>query len=107
MASLGTFLLLSAFVACSYAAVVSVVGAVPGVGARRRRRPQPAAAELLDGDPSAVAVHRLRRHDDSVRVLHRGADYGPSRRLVAARGAPLDDGQLAVPVAGPHTGDDL
>src|SRR6185369_10722780 len=32
----------------------------PGLGAARRLRPQPAAAELLDGDPSAVALHGLR-----------------------------------------------
>ena len=30
-------------------------------------------------------------HDDPVRVRHRGAHHRPSRRLVAARRAPLDD----------------
>ena len=76
-------------------------------GAGRRRRAEPAAAELLDGDPSAVALHRLRRHDDSVRVRHRGAHHRPPRRLVAARRAPLDDVQLAVPVVRPDARDDL
>ena len=39
-----------------------------GDGAARRLRPQSAAAELLDGDPSAVALHRLRQRDGAVRV---------------------------------------
>ena len=34
-------------------------------GAGGRQRAQPAAAELLHGDPSAVALHGLRRDDDS------------------------------------------
>ena len=42
-------------------------------GAGGRGGPEPAAAELLHGDPSADAVPRLRRHDDSVRVRHRRA----------------------------------
>ena len=36
--------------------------------ARRRRRAEPAAAELLHGDPPAIALSRLRRHDDPVCV---------------------------------------
>ena len=59
--------------------------------------PEPAAAELLHGDPSADALPRLRRHDDSVRVRHRGARHRAARRLVAARRAPLDDDGVAVP----------
>ena len=42
-------------------------------------------------DPSAVALHGLRRDDDPVRVRHGGAHHRAPRRLVAARGAPLDD----------------
>ena len=39
----------------------------------------------------------LRRDDDPVRVRHRGARDRTARRLVAARGAPLDDDGVAVP----------
>ncbi len=71
------------------------------------RGAEPAAAELLHGDSSAVALHGLRRDDDSVRVRHRGAHHRPPRRLVAARRPPLDDVQLAVPVVRPDARDDL
>ena len=76
-------------------------------GAGRRRGAEPAAAELLHGDSSAVALHGLRRHDDPVRVRHRRAHHRPPRRFVAARRPPLDDVQLAVPVLRPHARDDL
>ena len=46
----------------------------------RGRRPESAAAELLDGDPSAVALHRLRERDRAVRVRRRGADHRQTRR---------------------------
>src|SRR6185436_19137997 len=69
---------------------------LPDGRAARRRRPEPAAPELLHGDSSAIAVHRIRRHDDSVRVRHRGADHRTAGRFVAARCAPLDDVRLAV-----------
>ena len=48
---------------------------VPDERAGRRRGAEPAAAELLDGDPSAVALHGLRRHDHPVRVRHRRAHH--------------------------------
>ena len=70
-------------------------------------RPEPAAAELLHGDPPADHVPRLRRPDDPVRVRHGGADHRPPRRLVAARRAPLDDDLVAVPVVRPRPRDDL
>ena len=44
-----------------------------GDRAARWLRPQPAAAELLDGDPSAVALHRLRQRRGAVRVRVRRA----------------------------------
>ena len=74
-------------------------------GAGRREGVESASPELLHGDPSAIALHRLRRDDDSVRVRDRGADHRASRRLVAARGAPLDDDRLAVPVVRPDARD--
>ena len=45
--------------------------------------------------------------DDPVRVRHRGAHHRAPRRLVAARGAPLDDVRLAVPVVRPDARHDL
>ncbi len=68
---------------------------VPDAGARRRPGVEPAAAELLHGHPSAVALRRPGRHDDPVRVRHRRADHRPPGRRVAARGAALDDDRLA------------
>ena len=41
----------------------------------RRRRAEPAAPELLHGDPSAHHVPRVRRPDDPVRLRHGGADH--------------------------------
>ena len=67
----------------------------------------PAAAEPVHGDPPAVALHGSGRHDGAVRVRDRGAHHRPPRRLVAARGAPLDDVLLVLPVARPDPGDDL
>ena len=80
---------------------------VPDDGAGRRRGAEPAAAELLHGDPPAVALHGLRRHDDPVRVRHGGAHHRPPRRLVAARRPPLDDVRVAVPVVRPDARHDL
>ena len=76
-------------------------------GARRRRGAESAAAELLHGDSSAIALHGIRRDDDPVRVRHRGARHRPPRRLVAARRPPLDDVRLAVSVVRPHPRHDL
>ena len=78
---------------------------VPRTGAGRREGAEPAPPELLHGDPSAVALHGLRRDDDPVRVRHGGADHRAPGRLVAARGAPLDDDRLAVPVVRPDARD--
>ena len=75
---------------------------VPHHAAGRRQGPEPAAPELLDGDPSAVALHRLRRRDDSVRVRHRRARVGPPRRHVARLGARVDADLLRLPLARPH-----
>jgi hypothetical protein len=75
---------------------------VPHGEPHRGRRAQPAAAELLHGDPPADDVSRLRRADDPVRVRHGGAHHRVSRRLVAARGAALDDDLVAVPVDRPR-----
>ena len=72
---------------------------VRGHDAGRRQGTEPAPPELLHGDPSAVALHRLRRDDDPVRVRHGGAHHRASRRRVAARRAALDDDRLAVPDA--------
>ncbi len=80
---------------------------VPHGRAHRRRGAEPAAAELLHGHPPADHVPGLRRPDDSVRVRHGGAHHRPPRRLVAARGAPLDDDLVAVPVGRPRPRHDL
>ena len=45
------------------------------VHAARGLGPEPAAAELLDDDPSAVALHRLRLDDGAVRVRDGGARH--------------------------------
>ncbi len=76
-------------------------------GSARRRGAQPAAAELLDGDPPADALHRVRRHDDPVCVRHGGADHRPPRRRLAARRPPLDDVRVAVPLVRAGARDDL
>ena len=44
-------------------------------GAGRRARAQPAASELLHGDPPAVALYRVRGDDDPVRVRVGGLDH--------------------------------
>ena len=41
--------------------------------------PQSAAAELLDGDSSAVALYRLCQRQRAVRLRRRGADHRPPR----------------------------
>ena len=64
---------------------------------RRRRRPQPASAELLDGDPSADPLHGLRRLVGAVRDSGRRAHHRPPRQRVGPRGAPLVDDRLDVP----------
>ena len=46
------------------------------VGAARGFRPEPAAAELLDGDSSAVALYGLRQRERAVRVRSGGTDHG-------------------------------
>ena len=66
---------------------------VPRRATARRHRAEPAAAELLDGHPSAVALHRVRGDDDPLRLLHRGAGHRASRRCVAARRAAPDRDQ--------------
>ena len=65
--------------------------------ARPKAGAEPAAPELLHGDPSADHVPGLRRPHHSLRVRHGGAHHRPPRRLVAARHAPLDDDRVAVP----------
>ena len=80
---------------------------LPGRHSARRAGAEPAAAERLHGHPPAVAVHRLRGDDDSVRVRHGGPGHRVPGRLVAARRSALDDGELAVPVARPHARHDL
>ncbi len=69
----------------------------PHRNAAGRQRPEPAAAEHLHGHPSAVAVHRPGRDDDTVCLRHGGADHRASRRRVAARGAALDDVRVVLP----------
>ena len=73
----------------------------------RRRGAEPGAAELLDGHPSAVALHGFCRHDDPVRVRDRGAHHRSPRRLVAPRRAPLDDVRVALPLLRSHARHDL
>ena len=63
---------------------------------------QPAPAEPVHGDASAVAVPRVRVGDGAVRLRPGGAHHRQPRRLVAAVDAPLDDRELVLPVAGPH-----
>ena len=73
----------------------------------RRRGPEPAAPELLHGDPPADDVPGVRRAHDSVRLRHGRAHHRLPRRLVAARRAPLDDDRVAVPVGRPRPRHDL
>ena len=54
---------------------------VPHAAARRRAGAQPAAPELLHGDPPAVALHGAGGDDDPVRLRHGGADHRPPGRL--------------------------
>ena len=67
-----------------------------------RPRAEPAAPEFLHGHPSAVALRRLRRHDDPVCLRHRGAGDRPPGRLLAPRGPALDDDGVAVPLVRSH-----
>ena len=80
---------------------------LPVLGTGRGARPEPAAPERLHGDPPAGPVRRVRGHDHPVRVRPGGADHRAPRRFLAARRAPLDDGELAVPVVRPHARHDL
>ena len=68
---------------------------------------EPAAAERVHGDPSAVALYRVRRHDDPVCVRHGGADHRTSRRCLASRSAALDDVRVDFPVVRAHARHDL
>ena len=79
--------------------------------ARRRPRPEPAAAGPGHGDPPADALHGLRRLLGGVLVRRRGADRRQPRRHLGALDAPLDHGRLDLPhprhrarqLAGPTT----
>jgi hypothetical protein len=68
---------------------------------RRRRRPQPTASELLDGDPSAVPLHGVRRLVRPVRHPDCRSHHGAPRQRVGSRRASLVDDRLDVPVAWP------
>ena len=67
----------------------------PRVHASERPRAQPAPAELLDGDPPAGALQRVRRDGGAVRVCRGRADEAGLRQLDQARhsvaGVRLDD----------------
>ena len=52
-------------------------------------------------------LHRLRGDDHPVRLRHGGAHHRPPGRFLAARGPPVDDGELAVPEPRPHARHDL
>ena len=73
----------------------SVRSAVPA-GARGPR-PESAAAGSGHGDPSADALHGLRRLLRRVRVRDRGAARRPARRDLGALVAAVDDGRVGVP----------
>ena len=60
-------------------------------------RPEPAAAILDDGDPSADAVPRLRRLHGAVRLRDGIADHQAARRRVDSHDSPLDHRHLDVP----------
>src|SRR5713101_8456722 len=63
------------------------------------RRPgfESAAPELLDGDSSAVALHRLRKRERAVRLRRGGADIRPSRRHVDSQYPPMGNLLLVLP----------
>ena len=65
----------------------------PAAGRRRRPRPESAAAGPGHGDPSADALHGLRRILGRVCVRHRGAARRQARRGVGALDAAVDDGR--------------
>ena len=69
------------------------------VPARRGRGPEPAAPELLDDDPPAVALHGLRERVGAVRVRDRGARDRAARRPVDPHDAALDALRLVLPLA--------
>ncbi len=64
---------------------------------RRRHGPQPAAAVLGDGHPSAVPLSRLRRLRRPVRVRHGLADLESAGRKLDSHHPPLDPRHLALP----------
>ena len=66
----------------------------PAAGRRRRARPESAAAGPGHGDPSADALHGLRRLLGRVRVRHRGAARRQPRRDLGALVAAVDHGGL-------------
>jgi cytochrome c-type biogenesis protein CcmF len=61
----------------------------PADAGDRGRRPEPVAAELLDDDPPAVALHRLRERVGSVRVRDGGPRHRTARRPVDPQHAAL------------------
>ena len=68
--------------------------------ARRRPRPESAAAGPGHGDPSADALHGLRRLLGRVRVRDRRAARRPARRDVGALVAAVDDARVVLPHLG-------
>ncbi len=77
------------------------VRAPAGAGARGRR-PEPAPAELLDDDPSAVALPRLRGVLGAVRVRDRGARDRAARRRLDPHHPALDAVRVVLPLARQH-----
>ncbi len=75
--------------------VESVRAPVAGRGGWSRS--ESAAAGSGARDPSADALHRLRRHVGAVRVRSRGDAGRQARFAVGALGAAVDDGRLDVP----------
>ena len=69
--------------------------------AGRRRRPQPASSELLDGDSSAGPLHGLRRLVGAVCDSGRRTGHRSARQRVGPRRAPLVDDRLDVPLDRP------
>src|SRR6266852_4048171 len=65
----------------------------------RRLGFESAAPELLDGDSSAVALHRLRQRERTVRLRRRSADNRQPRRHMDSQHAPMGDLLLVLPDA--------
>src|SRR5207249_4930283 len=62
----------------------------PSVRAERGLRPEPAAPELLDDDPSPVALHGLRDGERPLRLLYGGTRHRRARRCMDPLYAALD-----------------